>query len=857
MAKIDSKKYNPAYVEARVKKLLKDKDFYEYHKSSKRPNFSIILPPPNITGKLHLGHAWDASLQDAIIRFKHLQGFNTLWISGMDHASIATQTKYEKILKETENRSRFDFSREEFLKKLSGWSNEQKQFIAQQWDSLNLSLSLKSQCFTMDEHVHQACMEWFVDAYKQGLIYQDYKLVNWDTQLQTAISDIEVIYKETNSKMYYFKYYLQDSNEYLTVATTRPETMFGDVCLVINPKDEVNAKYIGRVAINPANGKALPIIGDEYVELGFGTGIMKCTPAHDFNDYNLAKKHHIVLYKNVMNPNGTMNADAIDFKGLTYNMLTIKQARDKLVEDLIADAKLVKIEDIVNNIGYSERTNTIVEPFLSKQWFVKMEPLAKKLIEAQQSNKGVEFIPPRFNEALLTWMKNIQDWCISRQLWWGHRLPVYYHKETGKVLVTTKPPKDMDKWVQDPDVLDTWFSSGLWPLVCTSWRDDKKYKEFYPTSLLVTAYDILFFWVARMMNMCNHWSKKMPFDQVLIHGLIRDSQGRKMSKSLGNGVDPMDLVAKYGSDAMKMFFTSSSTMGEDLRFNEEKITYYWSVLNKIWNSYNLISGRQIKFTAKDLNPFDCWMLDKLNKLIVQLTELYNKYDFTVANKALIDCFWNDFCNQYLEFIKINLNNKRKVGKQKAVALFIFDEFLKLFYPIAPAISDYLFYEINHKYLWYTTVKPLKIKYNFDRTIMKHFANITNCLRDYRIKHSLSRKNEISFDYVTDDKVRIEQLNALLSNFNIKINNFVDVKPEGTTALVIEDGIICLKEQVENKSQDLAKRLEVVEFEIKRAQGMLANANFVAKAPADKVQAERDKLAKYEAEKQQILLSLNK
>ncbi|XQP55976.1 MAG: valine--tRNA ligase [Mycoplasmoidaceae bacterium] len=855
MASIDNKKYNHSFVEQKVKTLLQGKDFYEFHEDNK-PKFSIVLPPPNITGKLHLGHAWDVSLQDAIIRYKHLQGFNTLWISGMDHASIATQTKYEKILKETEGKSRFDFTREEFLNKLHDWSNQQRSFITDQWDKLNLALSLKTQCFTMDKHVHKACMEWFVDAYNKGLIYQDYKLVNWDTQLQTAISDIEVIYKETNSKMYYFKYQLVDSDTFLTVATTRPETMFGDVCLVINPKDSKNSQYIGKTAINPANGKSLPIIGDEYVELGFGTGIMKCTPAHDFNDYNLAKKHHITFYHNVMNGNGTMNDNAIDFAGNKYTGLTVKQARAKLVEVLKANNKVVKVEDIINNIGYSERTNTIVEPFLSKQWFVKMKPFAEQIIQNQKKN-GVEFIPARFNEALLTWMENIQDWCISRQLWWGHQLPVYYNKQTGKVLVSATAPSDIENWRQDSDVLDTWFSSGLWPLVCTSWKDDDKLKDFYPTSLLVTAYDILFFWVARMMTMCGHWSKQQPFNQVLIHGLVRDSLGRKMSKSLGNGVDPNELVNKYGSDAMKMYFTSSSTMGEDLRFNEEKITYYWSVLNKIWNSYNLISGPKIKFSKADLNQFDCWMLEKLNNLIKQVVVLYNKYDFTVANKTLIDCFWNDYCNQYLEFIKINLNNKRKVTKQKAVALFILDEFLKLFYPIAPAISDYLFYEINHKYIWYTQVKPLTIKYSFDRELMKHFANITNCLRDYRIKHSLSRKNEINFDYVTLNKIDIKALNKLLGAFNIKVNNIIDVKPENTTALVVEDGIICLEVEQQNNTQDLAKRLEIVEFEIKRAQGMLANPNFVAKAPAAKVQAEKDKLAKYLAEKQQIELSLKK
>ncbi len=855
MEKVDNKKYNHEFIELEVKKLLKNKKFYELNKEHKGPKFSIILPPPNITGKLHLGHAWDTSLQDAIIRFKHLQGYNTLWISGLDHASIATQSKYEKILKETESKTRADFTREQFLDKLNEWSRQQMTFIRQQWDSLNLSLSLESQCFTMDKHVHDACMQFFVDLYNKGLIYQDLKLVNWDTQLQTAISDIEVVYKETNSKMYYFKYWLEDKSEFLTVATTRPETMFGDVCLVINPKDKKNAKYIGKKAFNPINNQLLNIIGDEYVELGFGTGIMKATPAHDFNDYNLAKKHNITNYKNVFNPNGTLNKFCVGASGKNYEGLPTKIARKQIVEALKQRDLVVKIEDIVNNIGYSERTGTIIEPYLSKQWFVKMKPLADKIIQLQK-NKGVEFIPSRFNDALLTWMNNIQDWCISRQLWWGHQLPVWYHKQTKEVLVSVDGPKDPQNWKRDEDVLDTWFSSGLWPLVTTSWKASSDYKDFYPNSLLVTAYDILFFWVARMMTMCEEKSKQLPFKQCLIHGLVRDKNGKKMSKSLGNGINPNDLIKQYGSDAMKMFFTSSATMGEDLRFNEEKIKYYWSVLNKMWNSYQLIKGEQIKFELKNLNSFDCWMLDKIENLKRIIIPAYEKYDFTVANKYLIDSFWNDYCNQYLEFIKANLNAKTLVKKQKAIALFIFDEYLKLFHPIAPALSDYLFYEINHKYIWYTTAKALKLDYKFDKVLMKHFSNISNALRDYRIKNSLSRKNKISFSYACKEKFNLEKMNQLLAMFNLQLNEFVLSAPKNCLTIVVEDGAIYL-EQTKKSTADLEKRLKQIDFEIKRSENILANQNFISKAPKEKVEEEKQKLEKYLSEKKILLDSLRK
>ena len=849
---MNTDKYNHTFVEQKVKYLLKNKNFYEYNPKHKGPVFSIILPPPNVTGKLHLGHAWDVSLQDAIIRYKHLQGFNTIWISSLDHASISTQTKFEKILKQTENKTRFDFTKQQFLNKLNNWCEQQKSFIQLQWQSLNLALSFKSQCFTLDKHVNQAVNHWFVDAYNEGFIYQDYKLVNWDMQLQTAISDIEVIYKKTNSKMYYCKYFLQNSNEFLLVATTRPETMFGDVCLVVNPKDKINAKYIGKKAINPINSQPLEIIGDSYVQLGFGTNIMKCTPAHDFNDYNLAKKHKLTNYFSVFNSNGTLNDHCIDFLGNSYTNLPIRKARELVVKFLQNNGLVVKIDDIVNDVGYSERTNTVVEPFLSKQWFVKMKLFAKKIIDLQLKNKGTTFIPLRFNVTLLKWLENIQDWCISRQLWWGHQLPIWYHKETKKIYVGILPPKDKKHWQRDEDVLDTWFSAGLWPLVCTKSRPEKQYKIFYPTSCLVTAYDILFFWIARMLTMCLYKSDTIPFNVCLIHGLVRDKYGQKMSKSIGNGIDPIKKKKKYGSDALKMYFTSSATMGEDLNFDQDKIKYYWNVLNKIWHVHKLFSSEPIKFSRSDLSNLDLWMLEQLKILQHTLLPLYDNFNFTIANKNLIDCFWNVFCNQYIEFVKFNLWNKQTKSKQNSICLFIFNEFLKLFYPIAPAITDYLYYKINKKYIWNTKWYDFKFNIIYDKLLVKHFINISNSLRDYRIKNSLSNKKMIEFDYITNDKIDVNQLNNLLLRFNFKLNIIIDVKPKDKFLLVIKTGVICLNNVFSNS--DLQKQIKYIKSEINRSNLILSNKNFILKAPKEKVLQEKNKLNSY-LKKYKILLSL--
>ena len=845
-------KYDHIFVEQEVRQLLKNKNFYEYNPKHKGPVFSIILPPPNITGKLHLGHAWNISLQDAIIRYKHLQGFNTIWISGLDHASISTQTKFEKILKQTENKTRFDFTKKQFLIRLNKWCYQQKSFIQDQWKRLNLALSLKSQCFTLDKHVNQVVNRWFVNAYNDGLIYQDYKLVNWDTQLQTAISDIEVIYKKTNSKMYYCKYFLENSSNYLVVATTRPETMFGDICIVINPKDKINAKYIGKKVINPINSKLLKIIGDSYVQLGYGTNIMKCTPAHDFNDYNLAKKHNFTNYFSVFNANGTLNDHCIDFLGNSYNNLSIKKARELVVKVLIDNNLIVKIDDIVNEVGYSERTNSVVEPFLSKQWFVKMQPFAKKIIDLQNTGKGTIFIPSRFNDGLLKWFENIHDWCISRQLWWGHQLPIWYHKKTKKIYVGLTAPKDKKNWQRDEDVLDTWFSSGLWPLVCTKLHTKKRFKVFYPTSCLVTAYDILFFWIARMLTMCLYKSNDIPFHKCLIHGLVRDKFGQKMSKSIGNGIDPIEMIKKYGSDALKLYFTSSTTMGEDINFDEAKIKYYWNVLNKMWNVHKLFLNEPISFSKSDLSNLDLWMFEQLKTLQQTLLPLYDNFNFTVANKILINCFWNIFCNQYMEFVKFNLWNNQTKTKQNSICLFIFNEFLKLFYPIAPALTDYLYYKINKQYVWNTKWYDFNQNFVYDKKLINHFVNISNGLRDYRIKNSLNSKEIIVFDYISNDKIDLKQLNCLLARFNLKLNTIMHTKPKDKFLLVVKTGIICLPNIT--STVDLQKQIKHMELEIKRSQLILSNKNFIQKAPNEKVLQEKNKLATY-LKKYHILLSL--
>ena len=847
-------KFNHKYIEKELKNILMGQKIYEYDSKNKGKKFSIILPPPNITGRLHLGHAWDVALQDAIIRYKHLQGFNTLWIAGFDHASIATQTKFEKILKEKFKKTKFDFSKQVFLQKLKIWANAQKNSIEKQWQKMNLALSLQAQCYTMDQHVNKAVNTIFYELYKQGLIYQDLKLVNWDTELQTAISDIEIYYQKVTTKMYYLKYYLVNTKKYLIVATTRPETLFGDVCLVINPNDKKNAKYIGKTVINPINKKTIPIIGDKYVDQKFGTGIMKCTPGHDFNDYLIGKKYKLPIVS-IFNFNGTLNEKAIDFNGQSYNNIPIKQVRKNVIDLLQKNNLLAKIQTITTNIGFSERSNTIAEPMLSKQWFVKMKPLVKKVIALQKTEKKVIFYPKRFNNALLKWLNNIEDWCISRQLWWGHQIPVWYNKKNNKKYVGIKPPKNKNEWRQDEDVLDTWFSSSLWPMVCTFWRDEKIYKSFYPTNCLVTGYDILFFWVARMITMSIYHKKIKPFDHCLIHGLIRDEKGRKMSKSLGNGIDPNDVIEQYGSDCLKLFLTSSTTLGEDLNFSQQKIKYYSNFLNKIWNSYQLIKDQTIKiknFDLKKTSEIDRWMLDEIKNLQKEVIIFFDKYEFTIANKMIVNNFWNVYCNKYLEMIKFYLNDPKYTKQQKLNSLFIFNEYLKIFYPIAPTISDYLYHDINGKIIWNDRMKILQLSPKYTKNLISKYADIFIKLRDYRSKNSIKKEEIINFDYVTPTKFNKNKMNNFLKNQNFFLRDFVEKPNEDKTIIEIDDDLIILdKINKHETKQQMQKYLLFLDNEIKRCMVLLNNKNFLLKAPKEKIKLEQEKLKKYLEQKNNI------
>lgn len=847
-------KFNHKYIEKKVENILKKQKIYEYDPKNKGKKFSIILPPPNVTGHLHLGHAWDVALQDAIIRYKHLQGFNTLWIAGFDHASISTQTKFEKILKEKFKKTKFDFSKQVFLQKLKVWADTQKKFIEKQWKKMNLALSLKSQCYTMDQHVNKAVNTFFCELYKQRLIYQDLKLVNWDMKLQTAISDIELKYQKVATKMYYLKYYFTNTNKYLIVATTRPETLFGDVCLVINPHDKKNAKYIGKNVINPINKKIIPIIGDQYVDQKFGTGIMKCTPGHDFNDYLLGKKHKLPIFS-IFNFNGTLNEKTIDFNGRNYNNIPIEQARKIIVELLKKHDLLIKIQSITTNIGFSERSNTVVEPMLSKQWFVRMKPLVKKVIALQKTKKKIVFYPQRFNNELLKWLNNIQDWCISRQLWWGHQIPVWYHKKNKQKYVGIRPPKNKNIWKQDEDVLDTWFSSGLWPMVCTFWRNEKIYKDFYPTNCLVTGYDILFFWIARMVIMSIYHKKIKPFNQCLIHGLIRDEKGRKMSKSLGNGIDPIDIIEQYGSDCLKLFLTSSTTLGEDLNFSQQKIKYYSSVLNKIWNSYQLIKDQTLKiknFDLKKTSEIDRWILNEVKNLQRNVIILFDKYEFTVANKMIINSFWNIYCNKYLEMIKFYLNDPKYVKRQKLNSLFIFNEYLKIFYPIAPMISDYLYYDINQKIIWNDRMKILQLNLKYPKNLMKKYVDIFIRLKDYRIRNSIEKEKIINFDYLTSTKFDKNKMNSFLKNHNFLLCNFVKKPSENKLIIKVNGDLIIIDKIKEHRTkQQIKKYLAFLNNEIKRCMTLLNNKNFLLKAPKEKVKFEQEKLKKYLEQKNNI------
>ena len=855
-------KYNHLEVEEGKYNTWVEKGYFTSGDKEKEP-FSIVIPPPNVTGKLHLGHAWNTTLQDIIIRYKRMNGFDALWLPGMDHAGIATQAKVEQKMREN-GINKYEIGREKFLEKAWEWKAEYAETIHKQWAKMGLSLDYTKERFTLDAGLNEAVKKVFVTLYEKGYLYRGEKIINWDPMQKTALSNIEVIYKETKSCMYYFKYNIVGEDDYLEVATTRPETMFGDVCVVVNPEDEKFKKYIGKKVINPANGEELPIIADEYVEIGFGTGAMKCTPAHDPNDFILGEKYGFP-HPIIMNPDGTINEHGHKYCGMDRF-----ECRKQLVEDLKNQGLVIKIDDnYVNQVGYSERSNAIVEPYLSKQWFVKMKPLAEAAINYQNSEEKINFFPERFEKTLNQWMTNIEDWCVSRQLWGGHRIPAWYKKDNlDEVYVGINPPENIDEYVQDEDVLDTWFSSALWPFSTLGWpNDNEDLKRYYPTSVLVTAYDIIFFWVARMVFQGIEFTKEKPFKHVLIHGLIRDAQGRKMSKSLGNGIDPMDVIDKYGVDSLRYFLTTNSAPGQDLRFSTEKVESSWNFINKIWNAsrFTLMNlPEDYKFNGineKELSIADKWILNRLNSAIYSINENMEKYEFGVASTYMYNFIWNDFCSWYIELAKLGLNSDSSTVRKSTydTLFYVLDAITKLIHPFMPFVSEEIYQALHgSKEVTITTSSWPKIdeRFNEKESTMDLIQDIITNVRATKNEYNLAPSKPIdiiirSFDennlsLLEDNRKYLERFtfaNTLeFINDNRQIDKCKTIILTNLEVFIPLSGMINIEEEIKNLTNEINK----LTGEIKRCEGMLNNPNFLNKAPEAKINEERAKLENYKS-----------
>ena len=851
------KHYNPKLVEKDKYENWKSKGYFTAGDLSKQ-KFSMVIPPPNVTGKLHIGHAFDTTIQDIIARYKKAKGFDVLWLPGTDHAGIATEAKVVERLKNL-GISRNELGREKFVEKVWEWKNEYVTTIHNQWAKMGLMLDYSKERFTLDEDLNKAVNHVFKKMYDDGLIYQGEKIINWDPVQQTALSNVEVIHKNIKGEFYYFKYKLCDSDDYLTVATTRPETMFGDVCLTVNPKDERYQKYVGKYAINPANGGKLIIIADNYVDIEFGTGVMKCTPAHDPNDFIIGEKYHLP-HPICINKDGTMNSLAGEFNGLDRF-----ECRKKLVEKIKKEGNLIKIEKITHSVGHSERSGCIVEPYLSKQWFVKMKQLAERSIAYQKSDDKIQFIPQRFNKVFIQWMENIDDWCISRQLWWGHRIPAYYNKKTGEVLVSEVPPKDIENYKQDEDVLDTWFSSALWPFSGFGWpKETDLLKRYFPTDILVTAYDIIFFWVSRMINQSLYLTNNKPFNKVLIHGLIRDNKGRKMSKTLGNGVDPIDVIDKYGVDALRYFLATSSTPGLDMRYSEEKVSSSQNFLNKIWNAsryilLNIDSTSDSSFEKKDLDIFDRYILTKFNLTIKNVTNNMEKYNLGAASKYLYNFVYDDFCSFYIELCKNKLNSDNVDTKNntKKILLHILQGVIMMIYPYSPFISEELYLSLpkhkesimlesypiyNSKEVFKNSIKEVELLKKVIKDVRLYKVN-NKLAPNYSLKLKIKTSLNLSEEFLSNLKYFSYSNDISFVNESLKLNSLIYPDLE----IFIEDNID--KSEVLNK---LNIDLEKEKFEIDRCEKLLNNPNFMKKAPKEKIKLEQDKLENHKILLQQIL-----
>ncbi|MDI1440121.1 valine--tRNA ligase [Staphylococcus pseudintermedius] len=856
-------KYNPQEVEAgRYQKWL-DQELFKPSDHSDKPTFTIVIPPPNVTGKLHLGHAWDTTLQDILTRMKRMQGYETLYLPGMDHAGIATQAKVEAKMRE-EGISRHDIGREKFLEKAWEWKEEYASFIRQQWAKLGLGLDYSRERFTLDSGLSQAVRKVFVDMYNKGLIYRGERIINWDPAARTALSDIEVVHEDINGKFYHFKYPFADGEGYMEIATTRPETMLGDTAIVVNPDDERYQDVIGKTVILPVVGRELPIIADDYVDKEFGSGAMKVTPAHDPNDFEIGNRHNLERIV-VMDEAGRMNAEAGKYEGMDRF-----ECRKQLVKDLLEEGLVIKIDDHVHSVGHSERSGAVVEPYLSTQWFVKMAPLAEQALNNQKTNGRIEFVPPRFEKTFNRWMEEIRDWTISRQLWWGHQIPAWYHNETGELYVGEEAPVDIENWTQDEDVLDTWFSSALWPFSTLGWpnEDAADYQRFYPTNVLVTGYDIIFFWVARMIFQGLEFTGQKPFNDVLLHGLVRAEDGRKMSKSLGNGVDPMDVIDQYGADSLRYFLATGSSPGHDLRYSTEKVESVWNFINKIWNAarFSLMNiGDSFKFEdinlSSDLSVADQWILTRLNETIDTVTQLSDKYEFGEVGRVLYNFIWDEFCDWYIEMSKIPMNGDDEVQKNvtRSVLSYALDRIMRLLHPFMPFVTEHIWQNLPHEgesivtSAWPTVDASLVFEESKD--VMEQLVEIIKAVRQSRLEVNTPLSKEIPIKIQAKNetiqqllKTNQHYLERFCNPSTLEIETQIDIPDKAMTTVVAAgevilpiEGLIDMYKELERLEKDLQKWQK----ELDRVNKKLSNENFVNKAPEHVINEEKEKQVKYQ------------
>ena len=837
------KKYNHSEVEKEKYNYWMKKGYFESGDMSKKP-YCIVLPPPNVTGKLHLGHAWDVTLQDIIIRYKRMEGYDCLWLPGMDHAAIATEAKVVARLKDN-GKNKYEVGRDKFLEECFKWTDEHAAIIRSQWAKLGISLDYSKERFTLDKGLSDAVKKVFVDYYNKGLIYRGEKIINWDPVAKTALSNEEVIYKEEKGAFYHLKYKLEDSDKFIDVATTRPETLFGDMAVAVNENDERYKDFVGKNVILPIVDRKIPVITDPHADMEKGTGAVKITPAHDPNDYEVGLRHNLTKLV-IMNDDATMNENC----GSDYVGLSREEARKKVIEELENSDLLLKVEPITHEVGHSERTNAIIEPMVKKQWFVKMRGLADQVLANQKNSKTkVHFVPARYEKTMNHWMEITYDWCISRQLWWGHRIPAWYKND--EVYVGVNPPKE-EGWVQDEDVLDTWFSSALWPFATLGWPEDTELlKRYYPNNCLVTGYDIIPFWVNRMTFQGEELLGQRPFEDCLIHGLIRDKQGRKFSKSLGNGIDPFDMIEKYGADSLRYYLATDVSAGTDMRFDEDKIKATWNYINKIWNASrfvltNISDIKEIKLD--NLKPEDKWILTKFEKMLHTTKKFMDKYQFNNASSVIYDFVWTSFCDSYIEMAKYSLDD----DATKSTLCYILTNILKLLHPFMPYVTEEIYQMLpikEEESIMISNYPKYSKKYIFEleEEVVDDEIEFIRSFRNVKAENNITKDMKVMFDTTDDNDLIVKMLkldeNLVKEPLGIKSYNVFSKRVKATIFF----------EKMETEADKVLKETQIAALKssIARREKLLANENYVAKAPKNIVDMDREKL-KEEKEKLALL-----